>query len=232
MTPFRYPGGKSFLHEFLGKQIAESCSPITEYAEPYAGGCGNGALGPVFCKLLKIACLDGADFVPESLEIAKADFGYSRTYLTNVMSIDAALDGKQYDLVNSSEVIPYIPPEKYLHFFRVHRRCVSDGHHFLLTFPNLHSIFSLFSKSNSVLRYNFSPNEVLEALDEITSESLRAGEILHGIGRFVSKAAPKREAVDVNDQIREATRLLGPGKHRAADSWFSTSSFNALRSPA
>jgi dTDP-4-amino-4,6-dideoxygalactose transaminase len=129
-------------------------------------GCGNGVLGPVFQKFLKIACLDGADFVPKSLEIAKAEFGYSRTYLTNVMSIDAALDGKQYDLVNSSEVIPYIPPDKYSHFFRVHRRCVSDGRHFLLTFPNLHSIFSLFSKSNSSLRYNFSPNEVLEALSE------------------------------------------------------------------
>jgi predicted TPR repeat methyltransferase len=129
-------------------------------------GCGNGVLGPVFRKFLKIACLDGADFVPKSLEIAKADFEYSRTYLTNVMSIDAALDGKQYDLVNSSEVIPYIPPDKYLHFFKVHRRCVSDGRHFLLTFPNLHSIFSLFSKSNSSLRYNFSPNEVLEALSE------------------------------------------------------------------
>ena len=84
-----------------------------------SASCGNGVLGPVFRKFLKIACLDGADFVPKSLDIAKADFGYSRTYLTNVMSIDAALDGKQYDLVNSSEVIPYISPEKYLHFFKV-----------------------------------------------------------------------------------------------------------------
>jgi dTDP-4-amino-4,6-dideoxygalactose transaminase len=129
-------------------------------------GCGNGALGPVFHKNLKVACLDGADFIPRSLEIAKSDFGYSRTHLTNVMSIDAALDGRQYDLVNSSGVISYIPPDKHLHFFKVHRRCVSDGRHFLLTLPNLHSVYRRFYKSDFDLGYNLSPDVVLDALSE------------------------------------------------------------------
>jgi dTDP-4-amino-4,6-dideoxygalactose transaminase/predicted RNA methylase len=127
-------------------------------------GCGNGALGPVFRSCLKIASLDGADFVSKSLEIAKTDFGYSRTYLTNVTSINAAIEEKRYDLVNCSDVITFIPPDKYPHFFSVHRRCVADGRHFLLTFPNTHSVYRRIAKSNSGLGYNFSYDEVLEAL--------------------------------------------------------------------
>jgi dTDP-4-amino-4,6-dideoxygalactose transaminase/predicted TPR repeat methyltransferase len=129
-------------------------------------GCGNGALGPVFYQSLKVAALVGADFVPKSLEIAKDQFGYTTTHLTNVMSIDQAVDGKQFDLVNSCEVILYIPPDKYRQFFRTHRRCVADGRHFLLTFPNLRSIYRMILRPNANFRYNFSPNEVLEALSE------------------------------------------------------------------
>jgi dTDP-4-amino-4,6-dideoxygalactose transaminase/2-polyprenyl-3-methyl-5-hydroxy-6-metoxy-1,4-benzoquinol methylase len=129
-------------------------------------GCGNGALGPVFRKSLKVACLDGVDFVTKSLEIAKAKLGYSRTYLANVVSIDAAIEEKQYDLVNSCDVIPYIPPEKYSHFFRSHRRCVSDGRHFLLSLPNLQSVYKLLLNSNSTLRYNYSLDEVLTAVTD------------------------------------------------------------------
>jgi SAM-dependent methyltransferase len=127
-------------------------------------GCGNGALGPVFRNHLKVASLDGADFVPKSLEFAKADSGYSRTYLTNVTSIDGAVEEKQYDLVNCSNVIAYIPSDKHPHFFSVHRRCVADGRYFLLTFPNTHSVYRRIANSNSDLGYNFSYDEVLETL--------------------------------------------------------------------
>jgi predicted TPR repeat methyltransferase len=129
-------------------------------------GCGNGALGPVFHQSLKVSTLDGADFVPKSLEIAKNDFEYSSVYLTNVMSIDQAIDGKRYDLVNSCEVILYIAPDKYRQFFRAHRRCIDDGGHFLLTFPNLRSFYRKILKPNANFRYNFLPEEVLEALSE------------------------------------------------------------------
>ena len=129
-------------------------------------GCGNGALGPVFHQSLKVASLVGADFVPKSLEIAKSDFGYSQTCLTNVMSIDQAVDGKKYDLVNSCEVILYIPPDKYRQFFRAHRHCVADKCYFLLTFPNLRSVYRKILKPNANFRYNFSPDEVIEAISE------------------------------------------------------------------
>ena len=129
-------------------------------------GCGNGALGPVFHQSLKVTTLVGADFVPKSLEIAKSEFGYSKTCLTNVMSIDRAVDGKQYDLVNSCEVILYIPPDKYRQFFRAHRHCVADQCYFLLTFPNLRSIYRMILKPNANFRYNFSPDEVREVLSE------------------------------------------------------------------
>ncbi len=53
-----------------------------------------------------------------------------------------------------------------------------------------------------------SSEEVLEALGEITSESLRAGKILHGISRFVADRPPNRETVDVNEIVRQTEVLL------------------------
>ncbi|PZO73052.1 MAG: DNA methyltransferase [Sphingomonas taxi] len=38
-TPFRYPGGKAFLTDFLEEQIV-AAEGVTAYAEPYAGGAG------------------------------------------------------------------------------------------------------------------------------------------------------------------------------------------------
>lgn len=107
-----------------------------------------------------------ADFVPKSLEIAKSEFGYTRTSLTNVVAIDEAVDGKKYDLVNSCEVLLYIPPDKYQQFFDAHRRCVADGRYFLLTFPNLRSVYRKVLKPNENFRYNFSPDEVIDAISE------------------------------------------------------------------
>ena len=39
-SPFRYPGGKGFLSEYLEKQIQKMGVDRPEYAEPYAGGAG------------------------------------------------------------------------------------------------------------------------------------------------------------------------------------------------
>lgn len=40
-SPFRYPGGKSFLADYIRSKIEQS-DGYTEYAEPYAGGAGAG----------------------------------------------------------------------------------------------------------------------------------------------------------------------------------------------
>lgn len=40
MTPFRYPGGKAFLADYLEDRIGATEAKIGAYAEPYAGGAG------------------------------------------------------------------------------------------------------------------------------------------------------------------------------------------------
>lgn len=40
MTPFRYPGGKAFLADYLEDRIGVTEAKIGTYAEPYAGGAG------------------------------------------------------------------------------------------------------------------------------------------------------------------------------------------------
>ena len=59
------------------------------------------------------------------------------------------------------------------------------------------------------LRNGTLPNdEVLEIIEEIAAEAMRAGEILHSLHRFASKAEPNRTAVDLRDLVHEVTRLF------------------------
>lgn len=127
-------------------------------------GCGNGVLGPLLRETLEPAALDGADFVSESLRIAENQYGYTTTFLTNVLSINTVIGRKKYDFVNSCEVVLYIPPDQYRNFFDAHRRCLTDGGYFLLTLPNLKSVYRLFLTPDSNFRYLFSPEDVLKDL--------------------------------------------------------------------
>ena len=52
------------------------------------------------------------------------------------------------------------------------------------------------------------PDELLDALKQISVQAERAGEIIHRIRGFVGKEEPKMTSVDVNAAIREATGLL------------------------
>ena len=47
-----------------------------------------------------------------------------------------------------------------------------------------------------------------ELLDDIFTDSRRAGDVIHGIHRFVRKGDDERHAVDLNEVIREVLRLL------------------------
>jgi PAS domain S-box-containing protein len=49
--------------------------------------------------------------------------------------------------------------------------------------------------------------EVLEALDRISAEAMRAGDIVHRLKALVRKHESQRKAVDVNDLIRDIERL-------------------------
>ena len=52
------------------------------------------------------------------------------------------------------------------------------------------------------------PGELLDALEQISVQAGRAGEIIHRIRGFVGKEEPRMASVDVNAAIREATGLL------------------------
>lgn len=50
--------------------------------------------------------------------------------------------------------------------------------------------------------------ELLDTLDQIAAQSLRAGEIIRRLRRFVSKAPPRREAADINGMVRDVAQLV------------------------
>ena len=52
------------------------------------------------------------------------------------------------------------------------------------------------------------PGELLDALEQISVQAGRAGEIIHRIRGFIGKEEPRMTSVDVNAAIREATGLL------------------------
>jgi C4-dicarboxylate-specific signal transduction histidine kinase len=52
------------------------------------------------------------------------------------------------------------------------------------------------------------PSELLDALEQISVQAERAGEIIHRIRGFIGKEEPRMTSVDVNAAIREATGLL------------------------
>ena len=54
------------------------------------------------------------------------------------------------------------------------------------------------------------PEDLLQPLREVSEQALRAGEIIRRIRRFVRKAAPKEERVNLNDLVQEVARLAEP----------------------
>jgi PAS domain S-box-containing protein len=54
------------------------------------------------------------------------------------------------------------------------------------------------------------PPEVLEALDRIATEALRAGDVVRGLKRVVRKEPPREMQTDLNDVAREAMALVRP----------------------
>jgi len=54
------------------------------------------------------------------------------------------------------------------------------------------------------------PNRLIKAMEEVTSQALRAGEIIHHLRRLVRKEEPERAAIDINKLVQEVTRLAAP----------------------
>jgi PAS domain S-box-containing protein len=54
-----------------------------------------------------------------------------------------------------------------------------------------------------------SPAELLEVLDEIARQAVRANEIVRRVDTLIRKDGPHRAQVDLNDVVREVTRCIG-----------------------
>jgi PAS domain S-box-containing protein len=57
------------------------------------------------------------------------------------------------------------------------------------------------------IRGGAEPPELIEALEHIATQAVRAGEVIRRIRNFARKEEPKREPVDVNELVREAVRF-------------------------
>src|SRR5439155_541971 len=51
--------------------------------------------------------------------------------------------------------------------------------------------------------------DLLEMMEEAAAEALRGGEIIRHLWDFVHKRTPEREPADVNQLVRDVTRLIG-----------------------
>jgi two-component system, LuxR family, sensor kinase FixL len=59
------------------------------------------------------------------------------------------------------------------------------------------------------------PGELVPVIDEIGREALRAGEIIRRLRDLVRKEGPKQAAVDINELIRESTRIIETEAHQS-----------------
>lgn len=109
-SPFRYPGGKGFLSEYLEAQILKMNVDHPEYAEPYAGGAGAAIklLSKNKVKRIRIndadlrifsawsAILDENERFIDSIEEANVNINSWRTYAEIVKNPQLAKD--QFEL--------------------------------------------------------------------------------------------------------------------------------------
>ena len=58
--------------------------------------------------------------------------------------------------------------------------------------------------------------EVLPAIDSISTEALRAGEVIRRLRQLIRKEAPRQEWVDLNALVADAVRIVGPEARQAA----------------
>lgn len=58
-------------------------------------------------------------------------------------------------------------------------------------------------------------NQIRDALQQISDQARRAGEIIRGLRAFLQKEPDNRRAIDVNDAIRAAAALMAPKARRA-----------------
>lgn len=124
-------------------------------------GCGNGATGYRLLETIKTrlgvgAEINGADFVENNLEIARARYGYSRVFhvdVTNRSILSEFLAGQKYDVLFCCEVLQYIDPDDYDEFFLSARAAIRDEGCFLLIVPNLIGAYKSMYRSLFPQRY-------------------------------------------------------------------------------
>lgn len=107
----------------------------------FDAGCGNGFFFEHVVKGLlgnSLRLVHGIDNVPAAAKNASSIF--DKTFTGSVLEMTLHTNEK-YDLVLSNEVFQYIEKERWDQFFQQHAGLVRSGGFFLLTIPNLQSIY-------------------------------------------------------------------------------------------
>lgn len=106
VSPFRYPGGKSFLCDFLENRIRTTIARSAEYAEPFCGGAGAAAL-LLRRKVVEKIHLNDAD--PRIFSAWKAIVCETDRFVARLHSVDVNLQTwhAYSDLVTAGEQSTY-----------------------------------------------------------------------------------------------------------------------------
>jgi len=116
-------------------------------------GCGNGLIYKNALKpsLPQIHFSTGVDFVQEVVDSARNQF--DSTICGDVLELDKLVN-KKFNVVNSTEVFLYIKPSDREKFFNQHFESIIDpvdgSGYFILTIPNLDSIYRKIFKADPI----------------------------------------------------------------------------------
>ncbi|MCV6607978.1 MAG: class I SAM-dependent methyltransferase [Campylobacterales bacterium] len=152
---------EALITKMLTKCILEDKNRILD------AGCGNGYLYNNVIKphFPNIEHSFGIDYVKEAVEIARKSF--TKAQEGNVLDLQKLVEG-EYSFVNSTEVFLYIPEKDRKKFFLEHMAKVKKDGYFLLTVPNLDSIYrKLVKPEKELFPYHFNQNTILELSEKL-----------------------------------------------------------------
>ncbi len=158
-------------------------------------GCGNGYLFKnTFLKTFpNIEYSLGIDFLPEAIEKAKSIFHDVKVGDVTELS---KLTEKEFDIVNSTEVFYNISPEKREIFLKEHIERMKKGGFFVLTVPNLESIYRKFFRPDpNFFKYKYSYQTVINLIEKFPEVELIN---VYGINAFFIVNEIKNNILKIN----------------------------------
>lgn len=157
-------GHKISLTYNLRRKIISKMVDSIDFKEKVSildSGCGNGYIyKDVIMPLLpKIDRSFGVDFVKDAVDIAKPIF--DKVAVGNVLNLSSLTEAK-YNFINSTEVFLYIQHEQREKYFKEHIDRLEKNGYFLITIPNLDSIYrKIFKPEKDLFPYHFNKDTIL-----------------------------------------------------------------------